>query len=82
LVTTVVSSVASSGTLSSVATLFLGLLFGTNRHAHADEGVHVEGPVNVGDMGQGMIGAADDAVHLSDVRPVVCSDHDGVESGR
>ena len=35
----------------------------------------------MGDMGQWMVGAADDAVHLSDVRAVVCSDHDGVQCG-
>jgi len=81
LVAPVVSSVASSGSVSSVAPLFLGLLFGTHRNAHTDEGVHVEGPVNMGDVGQGMIGTTDDAVHLSDVRSVVCSHHDGVEGG-
>ena len=81
LVAPAISSVATSGSVSSVATLLLGLLLCTNRHAHTDEGVHVERTVNMCDMGQGMIGAADDAVHLSDVRAVVRSDHDGVKSG-
>ena len=61
--------------------MLFGLLFGTDGHAHADECAHVECAINVGNMGQRVIGAADDAVHLSDVRPVISSDHDGVEGG-
>jgi hypothetical protein len=78
---TSITSVASTASIASVASVFLGLLFCTNRDAHADERVHVKRPVNVGDMGQRMVGAPDDAVHLSNVRPVVRSNHDGVECG-
>ena len=71
----------ASCVLSAIVSLLFGLLLGTNGYAYADQCAHVECAINVGNMGQRVIGAADDAIHLSDVRPVISPDHDGVEGG-
>ena len=75
------TSVVSTVSRTAFSARFLPLFFGSNGHRDTNQGVHVERTVNVRNMGQGMIGAADNAVHLSDVRAVVSSDHDGVKSG-
>jgi len=36
----------------------------------------------MGDMGQWMVGASDDAIHFSNVGAVIGSNHDGVERRR
>ena len=46
-----VSAVASTAPFSAFASMFLGLLFGTNGYPYTDECVHVKRPVNVGYMG-------------------------------
>ncbi|MEC7626208.1 MAG: hypothetical protein VX422_04610 [Candidatus Thermoplasmatota archaeon] len=79
---TLTSIIAPTVSVSTVITLFSGLFLGSDRHGHTDEGVHVEGSVNMSNVGQRPVGASDDPVHFTDVRPVVRSHHDGVEGRR
>ncbi len=58
---------------------FLALFLRTNRNGLAHQVVDVEGAVDVGHMGQRLLGRADDAVHLSDVGAIVAEHDDGVE---
>ena len=68
--------------LASILSLLSGLFLGSNGHRDADQGVHVKRAVDVSHVSEGSVGAADDAVHLTDVGPVVGPDHDGVEGRR
>ena len=79
---TLTSIIAPTVSVSTVVALFSGLFLGSDRHGHTDEGVHVEGPVNMSNVGQRPVGASDHPVHFTDVRPVVRSHHDGVEGRR
>lgn len=58
---------------------FSARLFGSNRHGKANEVVDVEVPVNVRNMDQGMVGAAQDAVDFPNVDAVVCPNHDRIQ---
>jgi hypothetical protein len=58
---------------------FTAWLFGPDRHGKANQVIEVEVPVNMSDMDQWMVGAAQDAVHFSNVDAVVCSNHDGIQ---
>jgi len=49
---------------------------------NTDEFLHVQGTVNVSDVGQRMLGASKNAVDFSDVGAVVAADHDGVQRRR
>ncbi len=68
--------------LASILSLLSGLFLGSNGHRDADQGVHVKRAVDVSHVSEGSVGAADDAVHLTDVGAVVGPDHDGVEGRR
>tara|TARA_B100000242_G_scaffold123049_2_gene86517 strand:- start:2631 stop:2828 length:198 start_codon:yes stop_codon:yes gene_type:complete len=60
-------------------TVFSRLLFCSDRDRNTNERIHVQRPVHMSDMGQGAVGASNDAVHFSNVRSIVGSDHDGVQ---
>jgi hypothetical protein len=58
------------------------VLFGPYGDLDTNEFVHVQGTVDVSDVGQGMVGASQHAVNLADVGAVVAPDHDGVQRRR
>ena len=79
LVPVALASVVSTVPITALTASIFSLFLGANGDRHADQGLHVQGTIDVSNMSEWMVGAANHAVDFSDVGPIVCTDHDGVQ---